>query len=124
MPTPTQIRLAGCKPSPRPTALTNDRGGALVGVLLLTAAIFSVGIFGAQSAQVEVSIAGNDLRSEQALALAEAGVHHAFALIKSTGDGTFEKEVADGTGGHTFSKTLDEHNRAVREWRKRIRTEE
>ncbi len=26
--------------------------------------------------------------------------------------------VADGTGGHVFSKTLDEHNRAVAKWRK------
>lgn len=26
--------------------------------------------------------------------------------------------VADGTGGHAFSKTLAEHNRKVREWRK------
>lgn len=26
--------------------------------------------------------------------------------------------VADGTGGHKFSQTLDEHNQAVKEWRK------
>jgi hypothetical protein len=83
----------------RAAALQNESGIALIGVLLLTAAIFALGIFGTQGAQVELGIAGNDLRAEQALALAEAGVHHAYALVKNAGNTGFDTELADGTGG-------------------------
>lgn len=81
------------------TTLANQRGMALIGVVLITAAIFMLGIFGTKAAQVELRIAGNDLRSEQALALAEAGVHHAYALVRDAGNTDFAAEVADGTGG-------------------------
>jgi hypothetical protein len=59
-----------------------ETGAALFGVILLTALILSLGIFGARTSQIEVAIAGNDLQAKRALEIAEAGISHAFSLIK------------------------------------------
>lgn len=82
----------------RTPPIDNQRGVALIGVVLITAAIFALGIFGTKAAQVELGIAGNDLRSEQALALAEAGIHHVYALVKDAGKTDFATELTDGNG--------------------------
>jgi UPF0755 protein len=42
----------------------------------------------------------------------------ALAAVLNTEEHDFLYFVADGTGGHVFAKTLEEHNRNVAEWRK------
>src|SRR6185503_14884495 len=75
--------------------LGNERGAALFVVLLLTALLFSLGVFGTRSGQIELMIAGNDLRAKSALEAAEAGINHALGLIREPGaDGA--NEAADG----------------------------
>lgn len=78
-----------------PRAVTDETGAALFGVILLTALILSLGIFGARTSQIEVAIAGNDLQAKRALEIAEAGISHAFSLIKDKPVGGVN-EAADG----------------------------
>lgn len=75
--------------------LTDQTGAALFGVILLTALILSLGIFGARTSQIEVAIAGNDLQAKRALEIAEAGISHAFNLIEQKPVGGLN-EAADG----------------------------
>src|SRR5262250_2432951 len=60
----------------------DERGTVLVVIILLIALMLSLGAVGTRTAQIEMHIAGNDLQSKQALETAEAGLSHAFALIK------------------------------------------
>lgn len=73
----------------------DESGAALFGVILLTALVLSLGIFGARTSQIEVAIAGNDLQAKRALEIAEAGISHAFSLIKEKPVGGVN-EAADG----------------------------
>jgi hypothetical protein len=85
----------------------DSSGAALFIVLLLTALLLSLGIFGARAGQIELMIAGNDLAAKRALEAADAGINHALGLIRQRGDsGTngaadgFDDELSEGgTGG-------------------------
>jgi hypothetical protein len=70
-------------------------GAALFAVILLTALILSLGIFGSRTSQIELAIAGNDLQAKRALEIAEAGVSHAFSVIAQEGMSGLN-EAADG----------------------------
>jgi hypothetical protein len=61
---------------------SDQHGAVLVVVILLMALMLSLGAVGTRTAQIEMRIASNDLQSKQALETAEAGLSHAFALIK------------------------------------------
>src|SRR4026208_410141 len=74
--------------------LGNARGAALFAVLLLAAVLFSLRVFAPRSGQIELMIAGNDLRAKSALEAAEAGINHALGLIREPGAGG-----ANGAGG-------------------------
>ncbi|MCR9074135.1 MAG: endolytic transglycosylase MltG [Alphaproteobacteria bacterium] len=47
-----------------------------------------------------------------------------IAAVLQPAETDFYYFVADGTGGHAFSKTLAEHNRNVRAWRRHQRTKQ
>jgi len=100
---------------PESTGQASQQSGfALIVVILLMALLLSLGAVGARTAQVELKIAGNDLRSRQALEVAEAGLDHAVAALRllragrnAASDG-FNDELSDGgtSGGLTAVGTL------------------
>jgi hypothetical protein len=107
--TPTRKLAALCSPSasgarqhrshnPGDGRLAADQGIALVSVIMLVAFLIILGVFGTRSAQLETRIAGNDLRAQKALAVAEAGLGHGFALLK-TSPGFDDELSGGGTGG-------------------------
>jgi PilX N-terminal len=73
----------------------DQNGAALIVVLLLTALLFALGAFGTRAAQLELLIAGNDLQARRALEVAQAGLDHAFSLIREV-DAAGRNEAADG----------------------------
>lgn len=91
--------------------VSEERGAAIFGVILLTALILSLGIFGARTSQIEVAIAGNDLQAKRALEIAEAGLSHAFSLIEEkpmsglneAADGFDDELDSGGTDGALVS---------------------
>jgi len=79
--------------------LRDERGFALIGGLIITAMILALGVIGVQSSTIGLNIAANDLRQNQALALAEGGVAHAISLVEADPDGFDDELASDGTGG-------------------------
>lgn len=85
-----------------------EHGGAsLIAILLLTALLLALGAAGSRTSQTEIRIATNDLLARRALAVAEAGIFHAYGLLRDpngmglTGASNgFDDELsANGTGG-------------------------
>src|SRR6266705_1927504 len=58
-------------------------GMALVLVLLVIAILSFLGIAGTRSAQTELQMSQKDMAGRQALGAAEAGINHAYSLIKN-----------------------------------------
>jgi type IV pilus assembly PilX-like protein len=78
--------------------LLRQDGSALIAVLLLVAVMLALGAFGSRGAQIELRIAQNELQSKKALDAAEAGLNHAYNVIKTA--------VATRTVGQTYSVDL------------------
>ena len=57
---------------------------ALVLVLLVIAVLALLGAAGTRSAQTELQMGGKDMLGRQALSAAEAGINHAYSLIKAS----------------------------------------
>src|SRR5437867_6887252 len=71
--------------APKPNARRSRRqdGMALVLVLLVIAVLALLGIAGTRSAQTELQMGQKELVGRQALSAAEAGINHAYSLIKA-----------------------------------------
>jgi hypothetical protein len=88
------------RPSGRGVA-RGERGSALIVVLLVIAALSLLSVMGARTAQTELQITQKDVQTKQALSAAEAGLNHAYDLIKSTGN--FSNELSSGGTGGTLA---------------------
>lgn len=77
-------------------------GNALVQVLLLTTVLYGLVTFGSRTARTEVQIATNQLLSKQALDIAEAGLNHAFDVIR-TGGPVYDDELGNGGAGGSLA---------------------
>jgi len=77
----------------------DDKGLALVAILLLAAILLALGMFGTRNTGIELRIAANDVNAKKALAVAEAGVLYAAQLIQADGDGFNDELTNGGTGG-------------------------
>jgi len=78
-----------------------ERGSALVVVLLVIGALSYLSVMGARSARTELQVAEKDVQAKQALSVAEAGVNHAYNLIKSSSG--FTNELSSGGTGGTLT---------------------
>ena len=96
--------IRGAWASSRTSRLQDQGGSALIAVLLLAAAMLTLGAFAARSAQVETRIAYNHTLAQKALDTAEAGLNHGFNLLQTAAAGrlvgqTFTPELnSSGTG--------------------------
>jgi hypothetical protein len=79
---------------------TAEQGTALISVLLLTSLMLILGVLGTGTAQNEIRVARNELLAKKALYAAQAGLTHAFSLVKAEHSGSFDADLAGGgTGG-------------------------
>lgn len=76
-----------------------QRGAALVMVLVLSLVMTSAGLLALAAARTELKIAHNDVAARQALALAEAGLHHAHALITADAADGLSDEFGEAVDG-------------------------
>ncbi|TMA74904.1 MAG: hypothetical protein E6J72_18220 [Deltaproteobacteria bacterium] len=75
-----------------------ERGSALVVVLMVVAALAFLGVMAARSVRSELQITQKDVNTQKALSAAEAGLNHAYDLVKSTTN--LNNELgSSGTGG-------------------------
>src|SRR5438552_7636634 len=101
---------------PRPNARRSRRqdGMALVLVLLVIAVLALLGVAGTRSAQTELQMGSKEMVGRQALSAAEAGINHAYSLIKASVTGRpgmsaactqcgFDSELSGGGTGGTIA---------------------
>ncbi|MBI3783687.1 MAG: hypothetical protein HY270_09810 [Deltaproteobacteria bacterium] len=80
--------------------LRRQDGAALITVLLFSALLLSLAIFGSTTSRIEAIVARNQLFAKKALEIADAGLNHGFSLVKTAGGTSFTDDLASsGTAG-------------------------